>query len=115
MASQNAVLFEDQIIPSTIDPDAGGDSDVVCLDGANKFSCQAVYTVDTPVGATVTFQASNDQVNWTNIQSATSISGNGSTFLEVANVSYRYFKAVKAISSGEVDLECYTLVIGDAI
>jgi len=98
-----------------VDSDAAGNSEIVDLSGADKFSCQAVYTVDTPVGATVTFQLSNDRTNWTNIQAATSISGNGTVMLEKANVDYRYFRAVKALTSGDVDLKCLTLVIGDAI
>lgn len=63
----------------------------------------------------VTFQKSNDGTNWINIQSATAISADGSVMLEQANVSYRYFKAVKAMDSGVIDLQCYVLVIGDSI
>ncbi len=34
--------------------------------------------------------------------------------IEVPNVDYRYFKAVKALDSGDVDLKCLVLVIGDS-
>lgn len=66
-------------------------------------------------GASVTFKHSNDGVNWTNIQSATSISSTGSVMLTQADVSYRYFKATKAITAGGVDLEGLVLVIGPAV
>lgn len=66
-------------------------------------------------GASVTFKKSNNGTNWVDVQAATSIAADGSVMIEVANVSYRYFKAVKAITAGAVDLECLVLVIGDAI
>lgn len=75
-------------------------------------------TTLTPValaGASVTFQKSNDQVNWVDIQAATSISADGSVLLSQPNVSYRYFKAVKALTAGQVDLKALVLVIGDAV
>ncbi len=114
MASKNAVLVSKQIFLD-VETDDAGTSEIICLDGADKFSCQAVYDVTTPTGATVTFQASNDRVNWTAIQASTSMAVDGSTILEVPNVSYRYFRTAKAISAGDVDLQCYILVIGDAL
>lgn len=66
-------------------------------------------------GASVTFKKSNDQTNWIDVQTATSITVDGSVMIEQPNVSYRYFKAVKAITAGAVDLKCLTLVIGDSI
>lgn len=74
-------------------------------------------TTLTPValaGASVTFRKSNDAVNWIDIQTATSITVDGSVMIEQPNVSYRYFKAVKALTAGEVALSALTLVIGDA-
>lgn len=64
-------------------------------------------------GATITFQKSNDGTNWINIQSATSITVDGSVMLNQPNVSYRYFKAVKALTAGVVDLQAHILVLGD--
>lgn len=64
-------------------------------------------------GASVTFQESNDNVNWTNVQTATAITVDGSVVLK--QIAYlRYFKAVKALTAGAVDLKALTLVIGDA-
>lgn len=96
--------------------DEAGVSEVVDLNGADKFSCQAVYVVDTPVDASVTFQCANapDGV-WSDIQAATAISADGTVMLEKANVDYRYFRAVKALGSGDVDLKCLVLSIGDAL
>ena len=65
-------------------------------------------------GASITFQKSNDGVNFENIQAATSITVDGSVLLVQPNVSYRYFKAVKALTAGQVDLKALVLVIGDA-
>lgn len=67
-------------------------------------------------GASVLFQKSNSEDGpWINIQSATAISATGSVLLEQPDVSYRYFKAVKALTAGAVALECKTLVIGPAV
>lgn len=66
-------------------------------------------------GASVTFQKSNDGTNWVNIQAATSISSDGSVLLDQPNVAYRYFKVVKALTAGQVDLKALVLVIGDAV
>lgn len=113
MSSQYAILESFDVF-ADVDSDAAGDSAVVSLNGADKFSCQLIYTVDSPVNASVTFQKSNDGVNWTDIQVATSIAADGTVILEVANVSYRWFKAVKALDSGTVNLQGLVLVIGDA-
>lgn len=64
-------------------------------------------------GASVTFQKSNDGVNWINIQSATSVSSDGAVMIDQPNVSYRYMKIVKAITAGVVNLKGLILVIGD--
>lgn len=72
------------------------------------------FTATALAGATVTFRESNDRVNWTDVQTATSISTDGSVVLKVANASVRYFKAVKALTAGQVDLKANLLVIGDA-
>jgi hypothetical protein len=112
--NKNAILDEKDIFLD-VPLDEAGDSEVVDLKGASKFSCQAIYVVNTPSGASVTFQKSNDSVNWNDIQAATSITVDGSAFVEQANVDYRYFKAVKALASGTVDLKGLVLVIGDAI
>lgn len=66
-------------------------------------------------GASVTFQKSNDGTNWVNIQAATSITVDGSVLLVQPDVSYRYFKVVKALTSGQVDLKALVLVLGDAV
>jgi hypothetical protein len=64
-------------------------------------------------GASVTFRCSNDATNWVDVQAATSITVDGSTMLSQPNVAYRYFKAVKALTAGAVDLSALILVIGD--
>ena len=109
----NTRIIEKDI--NILDPDEVGGSDVVDLNRASKFSCQAVYTVDTPVNATITFQGSNDATNWTNLQSATAISADGTVTFEEANASYRYFRVLKALDSGDVTLSLLTLVLGDNI
>ncbi len=81
-------------------------------------SSAAVNTVTAVAlsGASVTFQKSNSVSGpWVSIQSATSISADGSVMLTQADVSYRYFKVAKALTAGQVDLQCNTLVIGPAV
>ena len=73
-------------------------------------------TTLTPVAlsASVTFQKSNDQTNWIDIQTATAITVDGSVMIEQANVSYRYLRVLKTLAGGNVNLKAYVLVIGDA-
>ena len=63
-------------------------------------------------GASVTFQCSNDGVNFVNIQSATSITTDGSLMLSVNPVSYQYLKIVKAITAGAVNISATIVVSG---
>lgn len=65
--------------------------------------------------ATVTFQKSNDAVNWVNIQSPTSITMDGTVMIEQVDVSYQYFRVVKGLVSGVLDTKALTLVIGSAM
>lgn len=87
------------------------------IDLTTQGSSAAVATVVVTAlaGATVTFQKSNDATNWLDIQAATSVTIDGSTLLVQPDVSYRYFKVVKALTAGTFDLDCYTLVIGPAV
>ncbi len=91
--------------------------DGVAIDIEDQGSDGAVNTStgESLSGASVTFQKSNDGEHWVNIQSATSITNDGTVFISQPNVSYRYFRAVKAISAGAFDLAALTLVIGDSI
>jgi hypothetical protein len=66
-------------------------------------------------GASVTLQRSNDGINWINIQAATAITADGSVIFSQPNVTYRYFRAVKALTGGAVDAKVLLLVIGDAM
>lgn len=92
--------------------------DGVAVNITDQGSDEAVntFTATALAGASVTFQKSNSVDGpWINIQAATSITVDGSVMLEQPNVTYRYFKAVKALTSGIFDLNCYTLVIGPAV
>lgn len=66
------------------------------------------------LSASYTFQKSNDGTTWTDVAAASAITVDGSAFLEVANVSYRYFKVLKTLTAGVVALTANVLVIGDA-
>lgn len=113
MSNFNARLIE-RDIASDIASDDAGSTDIVDLNGASKFSCHAIYIDDSSVGATLDFQCSNDRENWTNIEAQTVISASGQVMLEQPNVAYRYFKVVKGLSSGDLELQCLVLVIGDS-
>jgi hypothetical protein len=69
----------------------------------------------TALAASVTFYKSNDAINWETIQTATTITVDGNTMVEKADVAYHYFKATKVLTGGNVDLKCNVLVIGDAV
>lgn len=72
-------------------------------------------TTLTPVAlaCSVTFQKSNDGVNFIDIQTATTVTVDGSVMIEQANVSYKYIKILKTLTGGNVDMKAYLLVIGD--
>lgn len=65
-------------------------------------------------GGSVTFQGSNDGTNWTDLQAATSIAASGSTLLEKANVAFQYFRVVKALTAGSIDLSARLCLVGPA-
>lgn len=75
----------------------------------------ATVTPEALSGATITYQKSNDGENWANIQAATAVTTDGSEIISQENVSYRYFKVVKAMDAGVFDLNCNILVIGPAV
>ncbi len=87
------------------------------VDITGQGSSGAVNTVTATAlaGASVKFQKSNDRSNWIDIQAATTITVDGNVLLEQPEVSYRWFKAVKGLTSGIFNLKCQTLVIGDPI
>lgn len=71
----------------------------------------------TPValaGASVGYYLSNVEEGdyWTLINTATSITVDGSSYLAQPDVAYRRFKAVKSLTSGIFTLQSYVLVIG---
>lgn len=66
-------------------------------------------------GCSVKLQRSNDGVAWDDVASATNVTTSGNNFVIVANVAYRYVKAVKALTAGSVDVKCKFLAIGDSI
>lgn len=72
----------------------------------------------TPEGATaasITFQMSNNGIVWADIQAPTSITATGTVVLSQPSAAYRYFKAVKTLTAGQVDLSALILVIGPAV
>lgn len=91
------------------------DGTFIVLEDQGSDENVSTFTPTALTGASVTFQKSNDGVNWEDIQAATSITTDGSVLLTQPNVSYRYFKAVKAFTTGGFGLACNILVIGDAI
>ncbi len=99
-----------QFASSLAHADAG-----TAVDITGQGSSAAVNTVTATAlaGASVTFRKSNDATNWVDIQAATSITVDGNVLLSQPDVSYRYFKAVKGLTSGIFNLKCNTLVIGD--
>lgn len=65
-------------------------------------------------GGSITFQGSNDGTLWTDLAVATSIASTGSVILEKPNVSFQYFKVVKALTAGSIDLSARICLIGPA-
>ncbi len=86
------------------------------IEDAGSDNAVNTVTPKTLSGASVTFQKSNSSAGpWINIQAATTIAADGTVMIEQPSVAYRYFKAVKALSEGQVDLACNILVIGPAV
>lgn len=74
----------------------------------------ATMTPTALAGASIKLQKSNDGVNFIDVEAATAISGATNVMIEKSSVSYRYIKAVKAITSGQVSLKAQLVVIGKA-
>lgn len=64
----------------------------------------------TALACSVTFQKSNDGVNFIDIQTATTVTADGSVMIEQANVSYKYLKVLKTLTGGNVLMNAYLLV-----
>jgi hypothetical protein len=99
-----------QLAASLLDAEAG--TEIALVDaGVGTQTITAVALA----GASVTFQKSNDAVNWIDIQTATTISATGQVMYEKTDPTYRYIKAVKAITAGSVDLNVIMVGIGESI
>ncbi len=107
------VIDEDtiQFASSLADALAGTAIDLTDLGatGTNTFTPTAI------AGATVVLNKSNDGINFINTASPTSITADGKSMFEVANVSYRYVKISYAITAGMLSADNFVLVIGDSI
>jgi len=67
------------------------------------------FTPTSVAGATVTLQKSNDDSNWTNQASATSITTDGSYWFEVVDATYRYIRVIYAITAGRMTVDAKIL------
>lgn len=67
------------------------------------------FTPTSLAGASVTLQKSNDDSNWTNVAAATSITGDGSYWFEVATPTYKYARLVYAITAGRMSVAAQIL------
>ncbi len=89
------------------------------IDITDKGSNNAVgtLTADALTGASLTFQGTNDPTltTWNTLQTATTITVDGSVLYQQAVCTFRYFKAVKGLTSGVVDLKALFLGIGNTI
>ena len=84
------------------------------LGGAVKYSEQVIVGVSGVGGkASLTFQKSNDAANWTNIQDPTHVAVSGTTWLEVDEPSYRYYRSTVSGVGGGVDITKNTVIIQD--
>ncbi len=90
---------------TTVEAEEAFETPPIDLRGGDRFSLQVVVDEDSSSGATVTFQKSNDAVNWNNIANSTAISADGSIWLEQTVYDYAWVKAVFAIASGSMDVD----------
>lgn len=95
--------------------------DGIAIDITNTGSVNATGTI-TPTalaGGSVGFYGSNvggsDPADWTLLEAATTITVDGSYLFQQARATYRYFKAIKGLTAGVLDLSAYILVIGNNI
>lgn len=65
-----------------------------------------ISAVSSPSGASVKLQASNDDINYTDISGTSSaISATGNILINVDGAGYKYIRAVFAIASGTITAE----------
>lgn len=111
-----ARLIENDIFSGVL-ASAAGASAIIDLNGSPNISCQLIFFATSPVDATITFQSSNvgglDDADWTDLGSPVPITADGSYLYTEADVTYRFFRAVKARTSGTIDVQGRVLVTGD--
>lgn len=109
-------LIEDDIF-SGVPSGSSGASAVIDYDTASTISCQLIYQVTSPVGASITYQGSNvgglNDADWTDIRTVT-ITVDGSDLFTDGSFAFRFFRANKALSSGSVNVQGRVLVTGSA-
>lgn len=82
------------------------------LNGADKYSVQVTAVA---LASIAHFEASNNGVNWTEVDD-TSLAEGESVIFEQENVDYRYARVtIENDDISDVSADCLFLVIGDAV
>ncbi len=101
-----------QLAASNADALAGIEIDITDTGSVNA---TGTVTATALAGASVGFYGSNNRTTWTLLEAATTITVDGSYLFQEPDATYRYFKAVKGLTAGVLDLQAYILVIGPNI
>jgi len=70
------------------------------------------FTPTSIAGASVTFQKSNNNSDWSNIESATSITADASVWLEVVNPQYKWLRINYTLTAGSMSIDNLILLKG---
>lgn len=107
----NARIIEETISVLEVPTSESASTEAIDLNGAEKFSIQVLATVGDSIAH---LEASNDQVNWTEIDDF-SIAEGASDMFEQPDCDYRWARiTVENDDAVDVSAECFVLVIGDA-
>ena len=70
------------------------------------------FTPTSLAGATVKLEKSNDNVNWSDVAAATSITADGTTWLEIDRPKFRWLRISYTLTAGRLSSDNHVLVKG---
>lgn len=106
----NKRIIEETIQVLEVPTSESASTDAISLNGAEKFSIQVLATVGDSIAH---LEASNDGINWTEIDDV-SIAEGASDMFEQPDCDYRWARiTLENDDAVDVSADCFVLVIGD--
>lgn len=109
-------VIKNEIVDSALTVDgAKTGAGVDCSLASSVLFVTVATSASSPVGTTLQLQGSRDNVNFENIGSATSVTGNGTFSVSIAVPLHVYYRVTYARSSGSYVANTYVVLKGQAL